>query len=154
MNRKLSLFAICAAANLVARPAPAQVGSTGGVPFFFSAGTSVETQIGITSSGDSASIPQAVVSHDRKYVTMDMNPQMNTLVGIKPFVAQSAGSGFVGSAAAVRSAAPPPESAFGGGPQRNSLMPSIGVLPSDVALAKITILDQPGMTRIAGLSDR
>jgi hypothetical protein len=122
------------------------------VPFFFAGGTTTDAQISIAASGDSLSVSQGVVSHDRKYVTLHMAPQMNSISSIQPFVVSKASpAGFVGSATAIRSAAPAPKSAFDAGGARNSLTPSIGVLPSDVALAKITVLDQPGMTQVAHL---
>ncbi len=68
-------------------------------PFFAASGTSFTPEIGVVSSGVINDV-QAVVSSDRKHVTLTMRPQQSALLSIENFTFQNGGSvlGFVGQA--------------------------------------------------------
>src|SRR5947209_16563767 len=61
-----------------------------GVPFFFPGATSFEPQIGIVESGVGQDV-QAVVSADRKYVTLNMRVQNSQLLALRSFTFQNGG---------------------------------------------------------------
>ena len=104
------------------------------VPPFFSGGaTSFEPEIGIVQSGVVQDV-QAVVSPDRKYVTLNMQVQNTNLLALRDFTFQSSGSagrlGVVGipsTAVAATGGRPGP------GGSGSSQAPSV---PSAVATAR------------------
>jgi hypothetical protein len=77
---------------LIAGTATAQVTP----PFFFGGATAFEPQIGIVNSGVVQDV-QAIVSHDMKYVTLNMQPQNAGLLALQEFTFQKQPSlGVVG----------------------------------------------------------
>jgi hypothetical protein len=108
-------------------------------PFYYASATAVEPQIATLVVGVNENVGQAVVSGDRKYVTMDMDASLMGNAGIRSFTYQRGGLGFVGSVA--------PQAISTGG---NSLTPSIAASAWDIAPA-ISALDKPGMVLIAPL---
>jgi len=62
--------------------------------FFGGNNTAFDPEISIVESGVNLDV-QATVSHDRKYVTMTMRPQLATLIALREFVFQGPG-GIVG----------------------------------------------------------
>ena len=83
-------------------------------PFYYASATAMEPQIATLVIGVNENVGQAVVSGDRKYVTMNMDASLMGDAGIRGFTYQRGGRGFVGSVAM-----PAPVSG------RNSLTPSI-----------------------------
>ena len=130
-------FAVVVA--LLAGPA-VRAGDAPGVPFYYASATVVEPQISMLVVGVNDSVGQAVVSRDKKYVTMSVDPSLLGSVGIRNFTYQKSGLGFVGSV-------PPSPARPAAG---NGLTPSIAASPSQIA-PPISILDMPGMVLIAPL---
>lgn len=62
--------------------------------FFGGNNTAFDPEISVVESGANLDV-QATVSHDRKYVTMTMRPQLATLIALREFVFQGPG-GIVG----------------------------------------------------------
>ena len=90
------------AAGLICSAAGAQV-----VPPFFSPGVaSFEPQIGIVQSGVVQDV-QAVVSPDRKYVTLNMQVQNTNLLALHDFTFQTAGTAPLGVVGIPPAAAAP-----------------------------------------------
>jgi len=108
-------------------------------PFYYASATVVEPQIATLVIGVNESVGQAIVSGDRKYVTMNMDASLMGNAGIRSFTYQRGGLGFVGSAAMPGQLA-----------GRNSLTPSIAVSAGDIA-PDVSALDKPGMVLIAPL---
>ena len=115
---------------LLPSPASAQV------PFFTPGVSAFTPQIDVVNSGILHDV-QAVVSADRKYVTLNMRPQNSDLLALREFSFQNpqlaAFSGFVG------------------GIQFNAPNGQFGAINPPVVLAEAqgqTILTQRGMTRI------
>jgi hypothetical protein len=128
MGRRFWIAAAGLAALGVSLSAIAQ--TTAPVPFI-SAGATVGTpEIGYAATGEEMDVQQAVASQDRKYVTLNLNPQFSTLLRFQSFTYQTS-TGFVGSAPMSTSAA----SATG----------------NTAKVAAQTFLDRPGMTRVAVL---
>src|SRR5438477_2467523 len=79
----------------------ARGGSAQVVPFFGGGTTAFDPQIGVVNSGVVDDV-QAVVSADRKYVTLNMRPTLSTLIELRNFTFQQPGQvnviqgGFVG----------------------------------------------------------
>jgi hypothetical protein len=94
----------------------------GGTPFFTTGAVAAQPQIGFAVTGEDLQVQSAIVSPDRKYVTLDLNPTFSTIQGFQTFTYQTS-SGFVGSAPNTGTPAPAPA----------------------------TFLDRPGMTRVAEL---
>jgi hypothetical protein len=70
-------------------------------PFFSGVGTAFDPQIGIVNTGVVQDV-QAIVSHDMKYVTLNMQPQNATLLALSEFTfQQGAPLGVVGLPGAV-----------------------------------------------------
>jgi hypothetical protein len=72
------------------------------VPFFSGAGTAFDPEVSVVNSGQVLDA-QAVVSNDRKYVTLNMRPSSSQLLALRQFQFQTASSrplGFVGNAGA------------------------------------------------------
>src|ERR1700733_5136342 len=95
-------------------------------PFVYPGATVAEPQISYVAGGAEEEVQNAVVSQDRKYVTLDINPQMSSVQGFVAFSYQTA-SGFVGST------------------------PITGPNAPTSAMAAKTFLDRPGMTLVAPL---
>ena len=123
-------FIILAATLLLSSTAFAQV------PFFNSGVSSFTPQIDVVNSGVLHDV-QAVVSADRKYVTLNMRPQSSELIALREFSFQNPQlAGFSG---------------FVGGIQFNAPNGQFGVINPPVVLAQAqgnAILTQRGMTRI------
>lgn len=83
MNRARGLFAVAAVLSF-AGLTQAQVVP----PFFFPGQTAFEPEIGIVQSGVVQDV-QAVVSADRKYVTLNMQVQNAQLLALRPFTFQN-----------------------------------------------------------------
>jgi hypothetical protein len=116
------------------------------VPFYYSSGTTVEPQIATLVVGVNEDVGQAIVSGDRKYVTLDMDSSLMGSAAIRSFTYQKGGIGFVGSA-------PVTAPVSGGG-----MTPTIARTPDDIAVGEsagaswtLSILDRPGMVLIAPL---
>jgi hypothetical protein len=126
----LIAFAACASAPTLA---PAQVA----VPFFSGAGTAFEPEISVVNSGEVLDA-QAVVSNDRKYVTLNMRASSSRLLALRQFDLATAGKnqlmGFVGGAGAAGNA-------------------GTGVNASPAASARENPLDRQGTSLVAGLDD-
>ena len=100
--------------------APSLVHAQSRVPFFSGAGTAFEPEISVVNSGEVLDA-QAVVSNDRKYVTLNMRPSSSRLLALRQFDFATSGNnsrplGFVGGAAAAPSSAV--TTASGGGDMR------------------------------------
>jgi hypothetical protein len=110
------VFALCLSSR-------AQVAAT---PFFFPGGVAFQPEISAIDSGPLLA-PRAVVSADRKYVTIGGTETDRALIGLEPFTFATLPTGFVGAAQLpnVRNATP---------------------------THRPTILDKPGMTFIAPLT--
>jgi hypothetical protein len=106
--------------------------------FYYAVGTDLEPQIATLVVGVNENVGQAIVSGDRKYVSLGVDANQLGSGGIHQFKYQHGGLGFVGSAV-VQPNVP-----------ANNLMPSIAALPSEIA-PTISILDKPGMALIAPL---
>ncbi|HSU66756.1 MAG TPA: hypothetical protein VLJ39_07790 [Tepidisphaeraceae bacterium] len=92
MNSPRFLFLLGTILTVAASDGRAQVVP----PFFSGAGTSFEPQIGIVNSGIVLDV-QPVVSHDLKYVTINMQPQASRLLSLQSFTFQNGVSrGIVG----------------------------------------------------------
>jgi len=83
MNRARGLFFVAAALSFACLT-QAQVVP----PFFFPGQTAFEPEIGIVQSGVVQDV-QAVVSADRKYVTLNMQVQNTQLLALRPFTFQN-----------------------------------------------------------------
>ena len=130
MNRTfLAIPALAIPLMLFATPAAAQVP-------FFGAGVGIfDPEIGVVQSGV-LNDAQAVVSADRKYVTLTMRLSNAQLLSLQEFAFQrgnaGAGMGFVGGAGAAAGA---------GGRRGNGAAAAAPARPS--------VLDRPGMTLLA-----
>ena len=128
MNRTfLAIPALAIPLMLFATPAAAQVP-------FFGAGVGIfDPEIGVVQSGV-LNDAQAVVSADRKYVTLTMRPSNAQLLSLQEFAFQRAGAGmgFVGGAGAG------PGAGAAGGNGAASAAP-----------ARPSVLDRRGMTLLA-----
>ena len=106
-------------------------------PFYYASATALDAQIVTLVVGINDSVGQAVVSSDRKYVTLNMDTSLMDSAGIRGFSYKRSGLGFVGSAAMPAPA---------GG--RNDSTPSIAASAGQIAPA-VSPLDKPGMVLIA-----
>lgn len=111
------------------------------VPFYYATATAFTPQIATLVVGVNENVGQAVVSGDRKYVSLGVDTSLLGSPTIRRFEYQKRGLGFVGSAMEPRNA---PASAG------NGLTPTIAALPSEIAVP-VSILDKPGMILIAPL---
>src|SRR4051794_35531573 len=64
------------------------------VPFFTPGATAFDPQVGVVTSGVLNDV-QGTVSHDRKYVTINAQPSLSSLVALQKFQFQT-GGGIVG----------------------------------------------------------
>jgi hypothetical protein len=108
-------------------------------PFYYASSTPMDVQARMLIIGVNESIGQAVVSQDRKYVTLNMDAGLLANAGIQKFNYQRGGLGFVGSA-------PKPVSTAAG----NGLTPTIPGSAGEIA-PPVSMLDKPGMVLIASL---
>jgi hypothetical protein len=152
MQLRLFLPAVIAI-SLLAPVARAQVAP----PFFNPAGVAAFTpEVDVVMSGVIQDV-QAVVSSDRKYVTLNMRPSNSNLIALRDFTFQNgAGLGFVGSSGPN-----------GGGNAGNVGNGNAGAAAGNVnniaagqkaqavqapapapVPAKPSVLDRPGMTRM------
>jgi len=114
------------------------------VPPFFSAGAAAfEPQIGIVNAGV-VQDAQAVVSHDLKYVTLNMQVQNTNLLALQEFTFQKLPSlGVVGLPQSSVAAARP------GHPEKMNWAPLM-TSPSEIKRqADSWVLEQEGMIRVA-----
>ena len=111
------------------------------VPFYYATGTIFTPQVTTLVVGVNENVGQAVVSGDRKHVSLNVDASLLGSPTIRRFEYQKRGLGFVGSGAEPRMA---PASAG------NGLTPSIAALPSEIAPA-VSFLNRPGMVLIAPL---
>lgn len=129
----VGVVAVCGAAG-------AQV-----VPPFFSGGAaSFEPEIGIVQSGVVQDV-QAVVSPDRKYVTLNMRVQNTNLLALRDFTFQTSGTGAPLGVVGIPAAA----ASTGGG--RSSARSSPSAAPSAVATARAAnayLLIRQGILRV------
>jgi hypothetical protein len=121
------------------------------VPFYYGTPTVAEPEISYVTTGSDIG-GQNIVSHDRKYITLDIGAENSNLLGFHTFTFQN-GLGFVGSAAAVKglTAAKNRLTSTLSPPARNVLTPSIAASPTELAPIP-TLLDRPGMTLVAPLA--
>jgi hypothetical protein len=92
-STSLLAAAVGVASLLAAAVAPAR----GAVPFFAPSGNAFDPEIGIVESGVLLDAT-AVVSADRKYVTMTLRPQNSQLIALREFAFQNPQNlGFVGA---------------------------------------------------------
>jgi hypothetical protein len=129
----LLALAVCALAPLAAC---AQVR----VPFFSGASTAFEPEISVVNSGEVLDA-QAVVSNDRKYVTLNMRASSSRLLALRQFDFATSGTnnrllGFVGGAGAAAAAPSAP-----------------GTNASGANDTRQNPLDRPGTNLVAGLDD-
>jgi|HubBroStandDraft_6_1064221.scaffolds.fasta_scaffold418283_2 hypothetical protein len=108
-------------------------------PFYYASATAVEQQVVTLVVGVNENVGQAVVSGDRKYVTMNMDASLMGDARIRSFTYQRGGRGFVGS---VVMQAP----VVGG----DGLTPSIAASAGEIS-PEVSVLDKPGMVLIAPL---
>jgi hypothetical protein len=127
------LSALSASAVAAAPDAP--------TPFYYASSTIFDKQAATLLIGVNDSIGQAVVSQDRKSVTLNMDPSLLGNAGIRQFNYQRGGLGFVGSAKPAVGAA---------AGAANPATPSIAMSPAQIAPA-VSPLDKPGMVLIEPL---
>ena len=90
------------------------------VPAFFSGGAAAfEPEIGIVQSGVVQDV-QAVVSPDRKYVTLNMQVQNTNLLALREFTFQTAGAAAPAGVVGIPPAVTPPRSPRSGGGTSNT----------------------------------
>jgi hypothetical protein len=106
------------------------IAQTPSVPFVYPGATAATAEVGYATTGEELDVQQAVVSQDRKYVTLNINPQFSTLLRFQSFTYQTS-TGFVGSAPATTNTA--------------------SATSANAPVAAQTFLDRPGMTRVAVL---
>jgi len=111
-----------------------------GVPFYYAGATAVDRQIRMLVVGVNEDVGQAIVSQDRKHLTLNVDPSLLGSAEIRGFKYQRGGLGFVGSPT------PSPARPAAG----NGLTPSIAASPAEIA-PPVSILDKPGMILIAPL---
>jgi len=133
---RLKLFMLV---PLLASPAIAAADSPG-VPFYYAIATAADRQIRTLVVGVNSNVGEAVVSQNRKHVTLNVDPSLLGSGEIRDFTYQKTRLGFVGSPAPS-----PVQPAVG-----NGLTPSIAASPSEIA-PPLSILDKPGMVLIAPL---
>ena len=137
---------------LATRPAAAQV------PFFGAGAGIFDPEIGVVQSGVLNDV-QAVVSADRKYVTLTMRPNQAQLLSLNEFVFQAgngAPQGLVGGAGAAAGNGAVGAGGGGGagasaaGRGRSGRTP----FPRTAVAVRAGVLDKPGMTLLGRAADR
>jgi hypothetical protein len=121
-------------------------------PFFNGGAVASDPIISVATDGVSLNVQRAVVSQDRKYVTLDMAPQTTSLGGFRNFTFQRAGLGFVGSPAAQAAVHAQRSTVFAPSPKPATLTPSIATTPGAVGQTNAiapSVLDKVGLTCIS-----
>jgi hypothetical protein len=108
-------------------------------PFYYASSTPMDVQARMLIIGVNDHIGQAIVSQDRKYVTLNMDAGLLGNAGIQKFNYQRGGLGFVGSE--------PKQVVKGAG---NGLTPTIPNSAGEIS-PPVSVLDKPGMVLIASL---
>jgi hypothetical protein len=111
-------------------------------PFYYASATPFDKQVTTLIVGVNERIGQAVVSQDRKRVTLRMDSSLLGNTAVNRFNYQKSGLGFVGDTPAAPAAGAAP------------LTPSIAPAPSAVSPggdASQALLEKPGMTLIEPL---
>ena len=142
------------AVGVVAMLASAAHGQARGMGFFSPAGVAAFTpEVDVVSSGVINDV-QAVVSSDRKYVTLNMRPSSTNLIALRNFTFQNgSGLGFVGSSGPNANGNVNAVGAGGAGNVNNvggagrAAQAARAQAPA-AAPAKPSVLDTPGMTRL------
>jgi hypothetical protein len=116
-------------------------------PFYYASSTVFDKQVATLIVGVNERIGQAVVSQDRKHVTLNMDASLLGNGQISQFAYQRGGMGFVGSAGAPAAGG---NAAVGGAGSGNGLTPSVAASPGEIA-PQVTLLDKPGMVLIEPL---
>jgi hypothetical protein len=119
-------------------------------PFYYASGTAYDAQDKTLIVGANQSLGQAVVSGDRKHVTLDLDTGLLGSAGVAGFTYQRAGRGFVGSGTASGSTGLTTGKLAGYTGGGGGLMPTIKTSPSDIE-PDLSVLDKPGMVLIAPL---
>ncbi len=118
-------------------------------PFIGNGAALFAPQIGVVNSGVQNDV-QAVVSADRKYVTLTMRPQISTLLSLQTFEFQTASPqpGFVGGVQAPAGAAGAVGGAGAGGAGAGGTAIARSTSTPPPVLPAPLVLAQTGMTRI------
>ena len=123
------------------------------VPPFFSPGVaSFEPQIGIVQSGVVQDV-QAVVSPDRKYVTLNMQVQNTNLLALRDFTFQTAGTAPLGVVGIPPATAGPHSARPNGASHSSSSGAGSAVIASPTEIrrrADAFVLDRQGVFRVGG----
>ena len=139
----------------------ANVASAQRVPFFVGGPTAFQPEISVVQSGALNDV-QAVVSADRRYVTLNMRATNSALLALRDYTFQNgpngrnAGSGPPVPAAAVgfvglgrTEDAPGPITRAGGTPAASAASGAVETSPSAIRrAAKASLLERPGMIRL------
>ena len=135
------LFAMAIICAVSQTQALAQVG----VPFFGGGAAAFDPEVSVVNSG-AVLDAQAVVSHDRKYVTINARPTNTALLALRQFPIGSPPSGFVGGV-------PPVAPAVNTTPDdKGGIMPTVQTSPAGIAnAAQPPIVQQRGMTLLKPL---
>jgi hypothetical protein len=135
--RNTRIYFLSLATFLLAAPAGAQV-----VPFFFGGATAFEPQISVVNSGAILDA-QAVVSHDMKYVTLNMRPQNTSVLALQAFTFQNGQPlGVVGIPQPAAPAAP-------GRANAPAFAPNSTSAAEIKRVADSWVLEREGMFRVA-----
>lgn len=121
-----------------------------GVPFYYANPTVLEPQVASLAIPQNENVGGGMVSRDRKYVTMDVDPQLLSVASINSFTFQKTAYGFVGSASAAKALSGRGAVASSAVAGRNSFTPTIAASAGEVAPPD-RLLETRGMTRVAGL---
>ena len=121
-------------------PSRLSLADVGNVPFYYASGTVFDQQVYTIIVGVNDVIGQAVVSQDRRHVTLNMDANAYSSPGVQKFSYQKGGMGFVG----IGGTPVAPPAAAG------KLTPTIAASPSEIAPA-VSVLDKPGMVLVAPL---
>jgi hypothetical protein len=105
--------------------APSVIRAQVGVPFFSGANIAFDPEISVVNSGEVLDA-QAVVSNDRKYVTLNMRASSSRLLALREFQFATGGNtrplGFVGGAGGVGGVGPVAVNASGAGDGRQNVL--------------------------------
>jgi len=122
------------------------------VPPFFNPNSGVgvfDPEIAVVNSGVLLDA-QAVVSNDRKYVTLNMQPTNTRLLALQSYAVNSpftsAPLGFVGGANPFGTMLPTQSS---GRASKSNLTPSVRTSPEKIRAQTSGVLDRRGMTRLS-----
>lgn len=123
-------------------------------PFFSPGVASFEPQIGIVQSGVAQDV-QAVVSPDRKYVTLNLQVQNTNLLALREFTFQTAGTAAPLGVVGIPPANPSPQAARpnGSASHANSggAQSAVSASPSEIRRrADAYVLERQGVFRVGG----